>query len=47
MRSGSKARFCKTVDLVNRLEVEARAGKPGRIADHVSRLDLMILDVLG
>ena len=35
------------VDLVNRLEAEARAGKQGRMADHLSRLDFVILDELG
>ncbi|WP_375428929.1 IS21-like element helper ATPase IstB [uncultured Sphingomonas sp.] len=47
VRSGARVRFYNTVDLVNRLEAEARAGKPGRIADHLSRLDLVILDELG
>ena len=35
------------VDLVNRLEGEARATRQGRIADHLARLDLVILDELG
>jgi DNA replication protein DnaC len=47
VRSGARVRFYNTVDLVNRLEAEARAGKPGRIADQLSRLDLVILDELG
>ena len=47
VRTGARVRFYNTVDLVNRLEAEARAGKPGRIADHLSRLDLVILDELG
>ena len=47
VRSGARVRFYNTVGLVNRLEAEARAGKPGRIADHLSRLDLVILDELG
>jgi len=38
VRNGARVRFYNTVDLVNRLEAEARAGKPGRIADHLSRL---------
>ena len=46
-RTGARVRFFNTVDLVNRLEAEARAGKPGRIADQLSRLDLVILDELG
>jgi len=47
VRTGARVRFFNTVDLVNRLEAEARAGKPGRIADQLSRLDLIILDELG
>ena len=47
VRTGARVRFYDTVDVVNRLEAEARAGKPGRIADHLSRLDLVILDELG
>jgi DNA replication protein DnaC len=34
-------------DLVNRLEAEARAGRQGRIADQLGRLDLVVLDELG
>jgi len=47
VRTGARVRYYNTIDLVNRLEAEARAGKPGRIADHLSRLDLVILDELG
>jgi DNA replication protein DnaC len=47
VRTGARVRFFNTVDLVNRLEAEARAGRAGRIADHLSRLDLVILDELG
>jgi DNA replication protein DnaC len=47
VRTGARVRFFNTVDLVNRLEAEARAGKPSRIADQLSRLDLVILDELG
>jgi DNA replication protein DnaC len=32
---------------VNRLEAETRDGRAGRIADHLARLDLVILDELG
>jgi DNA replication protein DnaC len=35
------------VDLVNRLESEARAGRQGRLADYLSRLDFVVLDELG
>ena len=41
------ARFFTVVDLVNRLEAEARTGRQGRTAEHLVRLDLVILDELG
>jgi DNA replication protein DnaC len=47
IRAGSRGRFFTTIDLVNRLEAEARAGRQGRIADHLTRLDFVILDELG
>ena len=47
IRDGARARFYNVVDLVNRLEAEARAGRQGRIADHLARLDLVVLDELG
>jgi DNA replication protein DnaC len=47
IRSGARARFYNVVDLVNRLEGEARATRQGRIADHLARLDIVILDELG
>ena len=47
VRTGARVRYYNTIDLVNRLEAETRAGKAGRIADHLSRLDLVILDELG
>jgi DNA replication protein DnaC len=47
IRSGARARFYNVVDLVNRLEGEARATRQGRLADHLARLDLVILDELG
>jgi DNA replication protein DnaC len=36
-----------TVDLVNQLEAEARAGRQGRIADYLTRMDFVVLDELG
>ena len=45
--SGSRGRFFNTVDLVNRLEAEGRSGRQGRLADYLTRLDLIILDELG
>jgi DNA replication protein DnaC len=47
IRSSARARFYIVVDLVNRLEAEARATRQGRIADHLARLDLVVLDELG
>ncbi len=47
IRGGARGRFYTVVDLVNRLESEARAGRQGRLADHLLRLDLVVLDELG
>lgn len=47
LRGGARGRFHTAVDLVNRLEAEARAGRQGRIADHLTRLDFVVLDELG
>ena len=35
------------VDLVNRLETETRNGRQGRLADHLTRMDFIVLDELG
>jgi hypothetical protein len=35
------------VDLVNRLEIEARNGRQGRLAEHLTRMDFIVLDELG
>ena len=43
----ARVRFFTTVDLVNRLEAEARAGKAGQIAAQLGRANLVILDELG
>ena len=47
IRDGARGRFYTVVDLVNRLEAEARAGRQGRLADHLCRVDLVVLDELG
>ena len=47
VRAGARGRFFNTVDLVNRLEEEARIGKTGALARQLSRLDLVVLDELG
>lgn len=46
-RSGSRVRFYNLVDLANDLEREQAGGRPGRLADHLARQDLVILDELG
>jgi DNA replication protein DnaC len=47
IRDGARARFYNTTDLVNRLELEAHHGRTGKLAEHLSRLDLVIFDELG
>lgn len=47
IRGGARGRFYTVVDLVNRLESEARAGRQGRLADYLTRMDFVLLDELG
>ena len=47
IRGGARGRFYNVVDLVNKLEAEIRNGRQGRLADHLTRLDFVILDELG
>jgi DNA replication protein DnaC len=47
IRAGSRGRLFNTVDLVNRLEAEGRSGRQGRLADYLTRLDVIVLDELG
>ncbi len=47
IRAGSRGRFFNTLDLVNRLEAETRAGRQGRLADYLTRMDFVVLDELG
>lgn len=44
---GKRVRFFSTADLVNLLEQEKAAGKAGRLAFSLLRMDLVILDELG
>jgi DNA replication protein DnaC len=44
---GKRVRFYSTVDLVNLLEQEKAAGKAGKLAFALMRMDLVILDELG
>ena len=47
IRAGKRGRFYNVVDLVNRLEAEARTNRQGRIADQLARLDFAVFDELG
>jgi DNA replication protein DnaC len=47
IRGGARGRFYNLVDLVNRLETETRNGRQGRLADHLTRMDFIVLDELG
>jgi DNA replication protein DnaC len=47
IRDGARGRFFNVIDLVNKLEAEGRAGRQGRMADYLSRMDFIILDELG
>ena len=47
IRNGARGRFFNTVDLVNKLEAEGRAGRQGRMADYLCRMDFIVLDELG
>jgi len=47
IRGGARGRFFNVVDLVNKLEAEGRAGRQGRMADYLTRMDFIVLDELG
>ena len=47
IRGGARGRFFNVIDLVNKLEAEARAERQGRLADRLARLDVVVLDELG
>lgn len=47
IRAGARGRFFNVVDLVNKLEAETRAGRQGRMADYLTRMDFVVLDELG
>jgi DNA replication protein DnaC len=46
-RDQARGRFYNVVDLVNRLEIETRNGRQDRIAEHLIRMDFIVLDELG
>jgi len=47
IRYGARGRFFNSVDLVNKLDAEARADRQGRMADLLCRIDFLVLDELG
>ena len=47
IRDSRRGRFFNVVELVNKLEAEGRAGKQGRLAEQLCRLDFVVLDELG
>ncbi len=47
IHSGKRCRYFNLVDLVNQLEQEKLAGRGGRLAISLARLDLVVLDELG
>ena len=47
IRNGARGRYFNVIDLVNRLEAEGRAGRQGRMADYLARMDFIVLDELG
>jgi hypothetical protein len=47
IRDGARGRFHNVVDLVNRLETETRNGRQGWLAEHLTRMDFIVLDELG
>jgi DNA replication protein DnaC len=47
IRGGARGRYFNVVDLVNKLEAEGRTGRQGRLANHLCRMNFIILDELG
>ncbi len=47
IRNGGKARFFNVLDLVNKLEQEKLDNRGGKLAEHLARHDLVVLDELG
>ena len=47
IRNGKKARFFNVLDLVNQLEQEKMDNRGGKLAEHLARHDLVVLDELG
>lgn len=47
IRDGARGCFFNLVDLINKLELDHQAGKKGRLADRMARMDFVVLDELG
>lgn len=47
IRNGHKARFFNVLDLVNQLEQEKLDNRGGKLAEHLARHNLVVLDELG
>jgi len=47
IRNGHKAKFFNVLDLVNQLEQEKLNNRGGRLVEHLTRHDLVVLDELG
>lgn len=47
IKNGKRGRFFNVVDLVNQLEQEKLTGRGGKLAENLSRLDLVVFDELG
>lgn len=47
IKNGKRGRFFNVVDLVNQLEQEKLAGRGGKLAETLARLDLIVLDEMG
>lgn len=47
IQSGGRARCFNAVDLVNRLEADEKKGLGGRLANQLTRIDLLVVDELG
>jgi len=47
IKQGQRGRYFNVVDLVNQLEQEKLCGRGGKLAESLSRLDLVVLDELG
>lgn len=47
IQKGKRGRYFNVVDLVNQLEHEKLAGRGGKLAESLARLDLVVLDELG